>query len=85
MNIRKAARNPLPFLRHRMPSDVKPRRRGKRASGGGAHRTPRGEKNAEKNKKKKRKPKKYHQYLRMSEILTIFAQNLEVQQIFGRF
>jgi len=36
-------------------------------------------------KKKKRKPKKYHQYLRMSEIFCIFAEILEVQQIFGRF
>jgi hypothetical protein len=45
----------------------------------------RGAKKKQRNKKRKRKPKKYHQNLRMSEILTIFAQNLEVQQIFGRF
>jgi len=56
-----------------MPSDVKPRRKRKRASGGGAHRTPRGEK--KQRKIKKRKPKKYHQYLRMSEIFCIFAED----------
>ena len=57
MNIRKAARNALPFLRHRMPSDVKPRRKRKRASGGGAHRTPRGQKTQRKIKKRKERLK----------------------------
>ena len=85
MNIRKAARKALPFLRHRMPSDVKPRRKRKRASGGGAHRIPRVEKKQRKIKKKKRTLKKYHQNLRMSEIFCIFAEDFRSSTIFGRF
>ena len=85
MNIRKAARNALPFLRHRMPSDVKTKKKEEARQRRWCAQNTEGQKKQRKIKKKKRTPKKYHQNLRMSEILSIFAQNLEVQHIFGRF